>query len=396
MKIVSGKPVLSKAMWTIVSFVYLILGTAASDVRAVETISREAIVKDVTTGKVLFEKNARIKMPPASMAKMMTIYLVFERLRDSRLSIDDTFSVSENAWRRGGAKSGGSTMFLKPGSRVRVEDLIRGIIVQSGNDACIVIAEGLASSENTFAAEMTQKAKELGMKDTAFKNSTGWPAPEQVTTAADLAILAERTIKDFPQFYHYYAEKSFTYNGIRQTNRNPLLYKTKGADGLKTGHTVTAGYGLAASAMRDKRRLISVVSGLPSKRARSRESERLMEWGFREFNNYALFKKGDTVAEAAVWLGQEAKVPLIISQDLILTMPKKARRDMKVTVSYMGPITSPIKKGDPLAILHITAPKEKTIETTLVAGSSIDKLGLFGRLTTALHHILWGEAKATK
>jgi len=367
-------------------------GLAAERAHAVETIAREAIVKDVTTGTILFEKNANKPMPPASMAKMMTIYLVFERLRDSRLSIEDTFSVSENAWRRGGAKSGSSTMFLEPGSRVRVEDLIRGIIVQSGNDACIVLAEGLASSETSFAAEMTQKAKELGMKNTIYKNSTGWPAPEQITTAADLAILAERTIRDFPQFYHYYAEKSFTYNGIRQTNRNPLLYKTRGADGLKTGHTVTAGYGLAASAKRGERRLISVVSGLPSKRARSRESERLIEWGFREFGNYALFNKGDTVMEADVWLGEAAKVPLVIDESLTLTIPKKSRRGMKVSVSYMGPVTSPIKKGDPLAKLMIAIPNEKPIEKTLVAGNSVEKLGLFGRLSTALHHILWGEA----
>lgn len=390
MKKINQRRGFKKAVW---GTFFLLAGLVAGHAEAVETIAREAIIKDATTGKVLFEKNARTPMAPASMAKMMTIYLVFERLRDSRLSIDDTFSVSENAWRRGGAKSGSSTMFLEPGSRVRVEDLIRGIIVQSGNDACIVIAEGLASSEKTFAAEMTQKAKELGMTNTVFKNSTGWPAPEQKTTAADLAILAERTIKDFPQFYHYYSEKSFTYNGIRQPNRNPLISKTKGADGLKTGHTVTAGYGLAASAKRGDRRLISVVSGLPSKRARSRESERLMEWGFREFNNYALFKKGDTVAEADVWLGQAPKVPLVIAENLTLTIPKKSRRGMKVTVSYMGPISSPIKKGAPLAKLLIAIPDEKPIETTLVAGASIEKLGLFGRLSTALHHILWGEAK---
>ena len=377
----------------ILSVMIFVAGFIASEARAVETIAREAIVKDMTTGKVLFDKNSRVTMPPASMAKMMTIYLVFERLRDKRLSIGDTFSVSENAWRRGGAKSGGSTMFLEPGSRVRVEDLIRGIIVQSGNDACIVIAEGLAGSEKTFANEMTEKAKKIGMKDTAFKNATGWPAPEQLTTAADLALLAERTIKDFPEFYHYYSEKSFTYNGIRQTNRNPLLYKTKGADGLKTGHTVTAGYGLAASALRDGRRLISVVSGLPSKRARSRESERLIEWGFREFKNYTLFKKGDTVAEAAVWLGKEAKVPLIIAQELTLTLPKKYRRDMKVTVSYVGPIPSPIKQGDPLAKLLVSVPNEKPVEVTLVAGTSVESLGLFGRLSTVLQHIMWGDAK---
>ncbi|MEQ8195693.1 MAG: D-alanyl-D-alanine carboxypeptidase, partial [Rhodospirillales bacterium] len=193
--------------------------------------------------------------------------------------------------------------------------------------------------------------------------------------------------------YRYYSEKSFTYNGIRQMNRNPLLYKTKGADGLKTGHTVSAGYGLAASAERDGRRLVSVVSGLPSKRARSRESERLIEWGFREFANYTLFKKDEVVAEAAVWLGKEAKVPLIIPQELTLTLPKKSRRDMKVKISFKGPIPSPIKKGAPLAKLTITVPNKNPTEVTLVAGAEVEKLGLFGRLRAALEHIMWGEAK---
>jgi D-alanyl-D-alanine carboxypeptidase (penicillin-binding protein 5/6) len=375
---------------TLVASIAAVPGRAAV---AVETIAKQAIVKEMATGKVLFEKNSQSPMEPASMAKMMTVYLIFERLRDGRLSLDDTFPVSENAWRKGGAKSGGSTMFLEPGSRARLEDLIRGIVVQSGNDACIVLAEGLAGKEETFAAEMTAKAKALGMADTVFKNATGWPAPDQTTTAADLAILAERTVRDFPQYYHYYAEKSFTYNGIRQSNRNPLLYKTKGADGLKTGHTVSAGYGLAASAERENRRLVSVAGGLPSKRARSRESERLLEWGFREFANYTLFKKDETVAEAAVWLGKAPRVPLVIPQDLTLTLPKKSRRDMKVKVSFMGPIPSPIEKGAPLAKLLITVPDEKPMEVTLVAGTGVEKLGLFGRLSAALQHIMWGEAK---
>ncbi len=389
-------PSLSSVCFGLVVFAVLVI-LPGRESQAVETIAREAIVKEMATGKILFDKNAGKQMTPASMAKMMTIYLVFERLRDGRLSLDDTFRVSENAWRRGGAKSGGSTMFLEPGKRVRVEDLIRGIIVQSGNDACIVLAEGLSGSEITFADEMTAKAKELGMKNTVFKNSTGWPAPEQFTTPADLAILAERTIKDFKQYYHYYAEKSFTYNGIRQMNRNPLIYKTKGADGLKTGHTVTAGYGLAASAERDGRRLVVVVSGLPSKRARSREAERLIEWGFREFKNYTLFQKDEVVEKAAVWLGDKKTVPLVIPQELTLTLPKKARKDMKVSISYIGPVPSPIKKGDPLAKLVVKIPTQKPpqkpVEVTLVAGDDVAKLGLFGRLRTALHHILWGESK---
>ena len=214
---------------------------------AVSTIADFAILLDMNTGKVLFEKNADKQMSPASMSKMMTAYMLFERIKDGGLSLDDTLFVSENAWRKGGAKSGGSTMFLKPGKRVGIEELIQGIIVQSGNDACIVVAEGLAESEEAFAEEMTERAREFGMKNTIFKNSTGWPVPGHVSTARDLALLAKRTIMDFPTFYHYYSNKEYTFNAIRQINRNPLLYRDISADGLKTGHTLDSGYGLTAS-----------------------------------------------------------------------------------------------------------------------------------------------------
>lgn len=360
--------------------------------RAIETIAREAILMDTTTGEVLFEKNADQLMAPASMSKMMTTYLIFERLRDGQLSLDDTFSVSETAWRKGGAKSGSSTMFLEPGTRVRVEDLIRGIIVQSGNDASIVIAEELAGSEEAFALEMNRRARELGLRDSTFKNATGWPDPGHVTTARDLAILAIRTIEDFPEFYHYYAEKEFTYNGIRQINRNPLIYKDIGVDGLKTGHTADSGYGLAASAKRGDRRLVLVVNGLLSRKARGREPERLFEWGFREFNNYTLFKAGDLVTEADVWLGRKAAVPLLIEGDLVITLARKARLGMKVTVEYEGPIPAPVAKGDRLAKLVVTAPEREPLEVPLVAGADVERLSLFGRLRAALGYILWGQS----
>lgn len=360
--------------------------------RAIETIAREAILMDTTTGEVLFEKNADQPMAPASMSKMMTAYMIFERLRDGQLSLDDTFSVSETAWRKGGAKSGSSTMFLEPGTRVRVEDLIRGIIVQSGNDASIVIAEELAGGEEAFALEMNRRARELGLRDSTFKNATGWPDPGHVTTARDLAILAIRTIEDFPEFYHYYAEKEFTYNGIRQINRNPLIYKDIGVDGLKTGHTVDSGYGLAASAKRGDRRLILVVNGLLSRKARGREPERLLEWGFREFNNYTLFKAGDLVTEADVWLGRKAAVPLLIEGDLVITLARKARLGMKVTVEYEGPIPAPVAKGDRLAKLVVTAPEREPLEVPLVAGADVERLSLFGRLGAALGYILWGQS----
>lgn len=359
---------------------------------AIETTAREAVLIDMETKTVLLAKNADTPMAPASMSKMMTVYMLFERLRDGRLSLDDTFPVSETAWRKGGAKSGSSTMFLDPGKRVRVEDLLRGIVIQSGNDACIVIAEGLAGSEEKFAVEMTRRAREIGMSNSTFKNATGWPDPEHMMTPRDLSTLAMRTIEDFPDYFHYYSEKEFTYNGITQINRNPLLYKEMGVDGLKTGHTEDAGFGLTATAKRGDRRLILVVNGLASKKDRSAEPERLLEWGFREFNNYAMFKASEVVAEADVWLGESSTVPLIIQKDMVLTMPRTARPGMKVVVNFTNPVPAPIEAGAKVAVLTITAPGQEPIETPLVAGAGVKRLGLFGRLGTALNYIIFGSA----
>ena len=362
--------------------------------RALDTPASHVYLVDTTTGAVLMNKNGDAPMAPASMSKLMTLFMVFERLQDGRLSLDDKFYVSENAWRKGGAKTGGSTMFLEPSMRVRVEDLIRGIIVQSGNDACIVVAEALAGSEEAFAQEMTDKARELGMTGSTFKNATGWPDPEHRLTAHDLAALAQLTVERFPEYYHYYTEQTFVFNGIKQSNRNPLIYKDMGADGLKTGHTEESGYGLTASAVRKDggkdRRLILVVNGLSSKKMRSTESERLLEWGFREFGNYALFKAGDVVTDASVWLGQKASVPLIIEKDLTLTLPKRARREMKVKVSFEGPVPAPLQKGQRIGTLSITAPDVTPVEIPLLAGEAVEQLGLVGRLGAALDYILWG------
>jgi len=360
--------------------------------QGIETQAREAIVLDPQTDTVLLNKNADQSMPPASMSKMMTVYLLFESLKDGRVSLDDKFRVSENAWRTGGAKSGSSTMFLPPNSEVKVEDLIRGIIVQSGGDACIVVAENLAGSEEAFARRMTAKAQELGMKNSNFVNSTGWPDPDHRTTAHDLAILAERTINDFPEYYHYYAEREFTYNDIRQSNRNPLLYGYAGADGLKTGHTEEAGYGLTGSAVQDGRRLIVVVNGLDSNKARAAEPARLLDWGFREFDNYALFKNGDTVEIAPVWLGTAPTVEMKINRDIHITMTRKARRNMKVTVKYASPIPAPLTAGRQIGTLTVEAPGFETIEAPLTAGADVGQLGMFGRLGAALEFLLWGES----
>ena len=354
---------------------------------AFETSATEAIVIDAETGAVLFEKDADKLTPPSSMTKIMTMYLVFERLKDGSLSLEDKLRVSEKAWRKGGSK-----MFVEVGKRVRVEDLIRGIIVQSGNDACIVVAEGLAGSEDAFAADMTAKAREIGMTSSVFKNASGWPDPEHLVTVRDLATLALRTIKDFPEYYHYYSEREFTFNKIRQSNRNPLLYKNMGADGVKTGHTEAAGYGLVGTAKRNDRRIVAVLNGMDSIKERSNESERVIEWAFREFDNYKLFAAGEKVIDADVWLGNAISVPLLIERGVKITLPRKARREMKVAVRYNSPIPAPIRKGDRLATLVIEAPDFKTMEIPLISGAQVDRLGLFGRLGAALKYILWGAS----
>ncbi len=285
---------------------------------------------------------------------------------------------------------GGSRMFVEHNSRVSVAELMKGVIIQSGNDASVVFAEGLAGTEEAFAEEMTRRGREIGLTHTTFRNATGWPNPEHLTTARDLAILAKRIIDEFPEYYEIFKETEYTYNGIRQGNRNPLLYKDVGADGLKTGHTEESGYGLVASAKRNGRRLILVINGLESVNQRSQESERLLDIGFREFNNYALFAANDVVEEAQVWLGGEPTVPLVLENDLLLTMSRKARRDMTVSVVYESPISAPIAKGARLAQLRIEGPNMEPIVHDLVAAVDVDRLGFVGRLGAAVNHIVWG------
>jgi D-alanyl-D-alanine carboxypeptidase (penicillin-binding protein 5/6) len=290
---------------------------------------------------------------------------------------------------------GGSKMFVEIGSEVRVEDLLRGVIVQSGNDACIVLAEGLAGSEEAFADLMTKRAGEIGMRESSFANSTGWPDPNQRMSARDLAHLASLIIRGFPEYYGYFAEKEFVWSEIRQGNRNPLLYKNIGADGLKTGHTEEAGYGLTASAVQDGRRLIVVLTGLESVKERSSEAAKLLTWGFRQFDNYALFKEGEEVDEAPVWLGELPSVPLVAKEDVVVTLGRDARRDMKVTLTYDGPIPSPVSAGDQIAQLTITAPgMDKPRVVPLLAGADVPRLGPFGRIMGSIKHLILGTSLA--
>ncbi len=357
---------------------------------SMDTIAREALIVDMQTGTSLMEKNPDAPMPPASMSKLMTLYILFEQLQNGSLKLDDTFKVSEKAWRLGGFKSGSSTMGLNPGERVRIEDLIRGIIVQSGNDACIVVAEGLAGSEELFAEQMNTKAKLLGLKNSTFKNSTGWPHPGHRMTPRDLVTLTMRTISDFPKYYHYYKETEFTHNRIKQFNRNPLIFTDPTVDGLKTGYTQEAGYGLTASALRGGRRLIIVVNGLTSKKDRRKEPERLFDWGFREFNNYELFKAGEIIDEADVWLGTESKVPFVINDNLTLTLKRKLKANMKVTLKYKSPIPAPISKGDKIGVLEVKIPYQETIKMDVIAGQSVKQLGFLGRLVALFTSVIWG------
>ena len=373
------------------SKVFAVIGLAASIAlaapgMAIEISSAQAILVDFQTGEVLFEKDADVSMTPSSMSKIMTVYKMFERLKDGRLQLTDSFAVSEKAWRKKGSK-----MFVAVNSRVKVEDLIRGIVVQSGNDASIVVAEGLAGSEDAFAAELNETARELGMSNSNFVNASGWPDPDHRTTARDLATLALATIRNFPDYYHYYSEQSFSYNGIKQGNRNPLIYRDVGADGLKTGHTEAGGFGLTASAIRGGRRLVAVLNGMPSKKARGRDAERLLDWGFREFNNYTLFEKGAKVSTAPVWMGAEASVPLVLPDSLTLTLPVKARRKMVVKVAMNSPVPAPIKKGDQLARLKIEMPGRAPMQFPLLAGDDVERLGAISRLAAALRFILFGE-----
>ncbi len=349
------------------------------------TLARQAFMVDPQTSTVLLFKDADKPMHPSSMAKMMTIYILFEEIAAGRVKLDTRFRVSERA-----RNMGGSRMFVELGSEVAVEDLIKGMIVLSGNDACVVVAEGLAGNEDTFAERMTKRGRELGMTGTVFKNASGWPIDGQWTTARDLAVLAWRTIDDFPKFYRYYAETDWTYNNIHQQNRNRLLKITAGTDGLKTGHTEEGGYGQTTSAVRDGRRLILVVNGLGSMAERAQETSRLMEWGFRELANTTVFRAGDTVVEAPVWLGAQDKVALVVSHPVQITAPTGQAVTPRVVARFDGPLAAPIVKGTKVGTAAVTLPDGRVIEYPLETGADVARMGVVGRVTTMIQHYLFG------
>src|SRR5580704_3964706 len=332
------------------------------------TLAKQAFMVDPQTSTVLLFKDADKPMHPSSMAKMMTIYILFEELAAGRVKLDTRFRVSERA-----RNMGGSRMF-----------------VLSGNDACVVVAEGLAGSEDSFAERMTKRGRELGMTGTVFKNASGWPVEGQWTTARDLAVVAWRTIEDFPKYYRYYSETNWTYNNIKQDNRNRLLKITPGTDGLKTGHTEEGGFGQATSAVRDGRRLIMVLNGLGSMAERAQESARLMEWGFRESANTTVFRAGDTVVEAPVWLGAQDKVPLVVAHPIQITAPTGQSVTPRVVARFDGPLAAPIAKGTKVGTAVVTLPDGREIDYPLEAGADVARMGVVGRVAAMIQHYLFG------
>ncbi len=351
----------------------------------VDTAARWAFAMDFNTGAELLKKAADEEMPPSSMTKLMTLYIVYSRLKDGRLKLDDQLPVSELAWRTGGSK-----MFVQVGDRVRVEDLIRGIEVDSGNDACVVLAEGIAGSEAQFVALMNAEAQTLGLTHSVFRNSTGLPDPEQHMSARDIAMLAAAIIRRFPDYYHYASEKTFRYDNIEQGNRNPLVQKGT-ADGLKTGHTEAGGFGLVASTLRGDRRVILVLNGMSSMHQRAEEGERLMEWAFVNFEDVTLAAAGEPIERVPVWLGAAPTVPLVAAGGLVVTMPRNWRKTASVKLDYDAPIRAPVARGAPLGTLTIAGKGVPKMQIELVAGADVGRLGLPGRAIAVVAHYVRGS-----
>jgi D-alanyl-D-alanine carboxypeptidase (penicillin-binding protein 5/6) len=351
----------------------------------IDTAARYAIVVDFNTGATLLDKDADVQQPPSSMTKLMTAYITYGMLKLGRLQLNQELPVSEKAWRMEGSK-----MFVPLNGSVRVEDLIRGMIIQSGNDACIVLAEGIAGSEDQFVELMNAKAAELGLTNTHYANCTGWPDATQHMSVRDIATLAAHIIRDYPEYYHYDRETSFKYNGIEQQNRNTLVQKGI-ADGLKTGHTEAGGFGLVASCERGGRRIIVVVNGCTSMHQRAEEAEKLLEWAYREFENVTLFTAADTVEQVRVWLGTARTVPLVGGRDLVITMPRQWRNTAKIEVQYAQPVTAPVKTGDVLGKLVISGNGVPAMDVPLVAGADVGREGLPGRAASVLSHYMLGS-----
>lgn len=364
-----------------VAALILVVLFSALPARAFDTQARAAWVYDLTTDTLLLSKNADEPLPPASMSKLMTLDLLFEALKDGRVRLDDRFAVSSRA-----RAMGGSTMFLNEADRPTVEDLIKGIIVNSGNDACVVVAEGLSGTEEEFAKKMNERARAIGLVNSTFANASGWPHPNQRMSMRDLGMLAVRLIREFPEYYGYFALTEFEHDGRapdNRFNRNPLLSMGIGADGLKTGHTEEAGYGIVGSTIQGGRRLVFVLNGLSSAQVRTEESQRIVNWAFREFALRSVATKNTRIADAEVWLGQISRVGLVSEEDISILLPSLSGDGLKAEVVYSGPIEAPIAAGQKLADLVIEVPEMTPITVPLVAEQTVAKGGFATRLRAA-------------
>jgi serine-type D-Ala-D-Ala carboxypeptidase (penicillin-binding protein 5/6) len=360
-----------KIAFAILSWAHLQCAVTAQDLPAFDSQAKQAILIDAKSGAVFYEKDADTAIPPASMSKLMTQAIVFDALKHGKLKLDQEFVISEDAWRRGGAAAGGSTMYAELHSRVKLDDLIHGAVIQSANDACIAIAEGMSGSEQAFIQRMAAKAQELGLKNSSFTNSTGLPDPGHRMSVRDLSILARYIVITHPDYFKIYSQPEFTWNKITQQNRNPLLKEYPGADGMKTGYTKEAGYGLVGSATRDGRRLIMVVAGLNSIGDRKVEAQKLLDWGFSQFKSIDLYEAGETVARARVWGGDERWVNLIIPDPFKVALSPQEQTKAEVKLNYMGPIMAPVKAGQQIGMVRILVDGKAVADAPLVASSDI-------------------------
>ncbi len=376
--------------------VILLVFPQIANAQLFETRAKEAFLMDAETGTVLFAKNPDEPFPPASLAKLMTVEVVFDAIKSGRLNLDDEFYISENAWRTGGAVSGGSTMFAKVKSNIRLEDLLKGAIIQSANDACIAIAEGMAGSEANFARLMTERARKLGLKTSTFVNSTGLPAEGEKVTARELAQLAYHIWKTYPDLYHYFADEEFTWNGIRQRNRNPLLRMDIGADGLKTGHTEQSGYALVGSVKGDDRRLFLVLAGMESAREREEEARKLADWGMRAFEKIQLYAKDEIIGEAQTYGGAKGSVALKANGPISIFVPITNRDQLKARVIYNGPVIAPVEEGQQIGVLKVWIGDTPSQETPVYAAESVPVGALYQRALDAVEELLIGWLRAPK
>lgn len=378
---------------SVIAFLGMVIAlalAAPANAQLFETKAKEAFMVDADTGSILFAKNPDDLVPPASLAKLMTMEVLFHAIKAGRYTLDDTFAVSENAWRNGGAKSGGSTMFAALKSNIRIEDLIQAIAVQSANDGCIVVAEGMGGTEENFAQLMTDRARELGMTKSVFKNSTGLPADGQVVTARELVELSMHLWRDYPDYYKYFSEQDFTWNKITQRNRNPLLAMDIGADGLKTGYTEDSGYAIVGSVNRDGRRIFAALSGMSSDRERSEEARKLLDWGMRSFQKTELFGNGDVVAEATVYGGAKSSVALKAKGPISVLVPLTNRDRLSARVVYDGPIMAPLEEGTQIGTLRVSVGDTLSQETPLYASESVGLGTLHQRAIDAVGELLVG------